>query len=109
MEKKVKETKIDLSKVKGSMSSILHDEIKNLNNCKTISDVYELVKNSVGPSVGHGTSETAYKKLLNSIRNSRTLTQAMFAVTNSYLDGANEKVIKWNYDFWLDINARLKT
>ena len=94
MEKKVKETKIDLSKVKGSMSNILHDEIKNLNNCKTISDVYELVKNSVGPAVNHGTSEAAYKKLLNTIRNSRSLTDAMLAVTNSYLDGANQKVIR---------------
>ena len=94
MEKKVKESKIDLSKVKGSMSNILHDEIKNLNNCKTISDVYELVKNSVGPAVNHGTSETAYKKLLNTIRNSRSLTDAMLAVTNSYLDGANQKVIR---------------
>ena len=94
MEKKVKESKIDLSKVKGSMSNILHDEIKNLNNCKTISDVYELVKNSVGPAVNHGTSEAAYKKLLNTIRNSRSLTDAMLAVTNSYLDGANQKVIR---------------
>lgn len=99
MEKKVKETKakeakIDLSKVEGSMSYILHNEIKNLNKCKTVSDVYDLVKNSVGPSVGHGTSETAYKNLLNRIRNSKTLTQAMFTVTNSYLDGSNEKVIR---------------
>lgn len=94
MEKKVKEAKIDLSTVKGSMSNILHDEIKNLNNCKTISDVYELVKNSVGPVVNHGTSEAAYKKLLNTIRNSRSLTDAMLAVTNSYLDGSNNKVIR---------------
>lgn len=94
MEKKVKEAKIDLSTVKGSMSNILHDEIKNLNNCKTISDVYELVKNSVGPVVNHGTSEAAYKKLLNTIRNSRSLTDAMLAVTSSYLDGSNNKVIR---------------
>lgn len=99
MEKKTKKTKndglrIDLSKVEGSMAYILHNEIKNLNECKTISDVYKLVENSVGPSVGHGTSETAYKGLLNRIRNSRSLTQAMFAVTNSYLEGTNNKVIK---------------
>lgn len=94
MEKKVKEAKIDLSTVKGSMSNVLHDEIKNLNKCKTISDVYELVKNSVGPVVNHGTSEAAYKKLLNTIRNSKNLTDAMLAVTNSYLDGSNNKVIR---------------
>ena len=93
MEKKINESGIDLSKVEGSMANALHDEIKNLDKCKTVSDVYDFVKRVVGPVVGHGTSETAYKKLLNSVRNSRSVEKAMFTVTSFYLKGADLGVI----------------
>lgn len=93
MEKKIVESGIDLSNVEGSMANALHNEIKNLDKCKTVSDVYEFVKRVVGPAVGHGTSERAYKKLLLSVRNSRSVNQAMFAVTSFYLKGADLGVI----------------
>ena len=93
MEKKINESGIDLSNVKGSMANALHDDIKNLDKCKTVSDVYNFVERVVGPVVGHGTSEVAYKKLLNSVRNARMVEKAMFAVTSFYLKGSDLGVI----------------
>lgn len=93
MKKKINESDIDLSKVKESMSNALHDEIKNLDKCKTVSDVYNFTKRVVGPIVESGSSKNMYKKLLNSVRSSDNLNQAMFEVTNFYLKVSDLDVI----------------
>lgn len=93
MEKKINESGNDLSKVEESMANALHDEIKNLDKCKTVSDVYNFTKRVVGPIVESGSSENTYKKLLNSIRSANNVNQAMFEVTNFYLKGSGLDVI----------------
>ena len=76
--------KVKVFKEGKEYKSVLTDghspKLTNWYDC--ISDVYDFVKRVVGPVVGHGTSETAYKKLLNSVRNARSVEKAMFTVTS---------------------------
>lgn len=89
---KLNEAKVvDLSKVEGSMSNIIQSNMDKINNCKTKDELLNTVKKIFDEN---NLNTKASNRLLNNIIRSKDFITALQAVTNSYLSGTGNKVIK---------------
>lgn len=89
---KLNEAKVvDLSKVEGSMSNIIQSNMDKINNCKTKDELLNTIKKIFDEN---NLNTKASNRLLNNIVRSKDFTTALMVVTNSYLSGTGNKVIK---------------
>lgn len=78
---------VNLANVEGSMTKVINDQIMDkLETCKTVQQVYDLVKNAFD---ANGIDTTASRRLLYHIQRSRGVMNAMMAVHNSRMAGMN--------------------
>lgn len=78
---------IDLSNVEGSMTKVINDQIMDkLEACKTVQQVYDLVKNTFD---ANDINTVASRRLLYHIQRSGGVTNAMMTVHNSRMEGMN--------------------
>ena len=82
---------IDLSKVEGSMSNIIQSNMDKINNCKTKDELLSTIKKIFDEN---NLNTKASNRLLNNIAKCKNFTDALTVVTNSYLSGTGNKVIK---------------
>ena len=82
---------VDLSKVEGSMSNIIQSNMDKINNCKTKDELLSTIKKIFDEN---NLNTKAYNRLLNNIARCKNFNNALMVVTNSYLSGTGNKVIK---------------
>ena len=82
---------VDLSKVEGSMSNIIQSNMDKINNCKTKDELLSTIKKIFDEN---NLNTKASNRLLNNIAKCKNFTDALTVVTNSYLSGTGNKVIK---------------
>lgn len=82
---------IDLSKVEGSMSNIIKSNMDKINNCKTKDELLSTIKKIFDEN---NLNTKASNRLLNNIAKCKNFVDALMVVTNSYLSGTGNKVIK---------------
>ena len=82
---------IDLSKVEGSMSNIIQSNMDKINNCKTKDELLSTIKKIFDEN---NLNTKASNRLLNNIARCKNFNNALMVVTNSYLSGTGNKVIK---------------
>lgn len=82
---------VDLSKVEGSMSNIIQSNMDKINNCKTKDELLSTIKKIFDEN---NLNTKASNKLLNNIARCKNFNNALMVVTNSYLSGTGNKVIK---------------
>lgn len=82
---------IDLSKVEGSMSNIIQSNMDKINNCKTKDELLSTIKKIFDEN---NLNTKASNRLLNNIAKCKNFIDALTVVTNSYLSGTGNKVIK---------------
>lgn len=89
---KLNEAKVvDLSKVEGSMSNIIQSNMDKINNCKTKDELLSTIKKIFDEN---NLNTKASNRLLNNIARCKNFIDALMVVTNSYLSGTGNKVIK---------------
>lgn len=82
---------VDLSKVEGSMSNIIQSNMDKINNCKTKDELLSTIKKIFDEN---NLNTKASNRLLNNIARCKNFNNALMVVTNSYLSGTGNKVIK---------------
>lgn len=82
---------VDLSKIEGSMSNIIQSNMDKINNCKTKDELLSTIKKIFDEN---NLNTKASNRLLNNIARCKNFNNALMVVTNSYLSGTGNKVIK---------------
>lgn len=81
----------DLSKVDGSMSNIIENNIDKINKCTSVSEVSNTIQNLFKEN---GVDTQASRRLIMNIGRQKSLIGALSVVYNSYLAGSGQGVIK---------------
>lgn len=81
----------DLSKVEGSMSNIIENNIDKINKCTSVSEVSNTIQNLFKEN---DIDTQASRRLIMNIGRQKSLIGALSVVYNSYLAGAGQGVIK---------------
>lgn len=81
----------DLSKVEGSMSNIIENNIDKINKCTSVNEVSNTIQNLFKEN---GVDTQASRRLIMNIGRQKSLIGALSVVYNSYLAGSGQGVIK---------------
>ena len=85
------DTKVDLTKKKGSMSNVLTNHKKELSEFKKLDDMISNIDKWFKDA---NIDTPASNRLLSKLKNAKDIKDAQFIVYNSILSGAGEKVLK---------------